>query len=207
MTTYYVWTGEFYHADVTLNKLRKLAKNYVLSPFELSYIKVLETAYFAYISSYTNCINSFTDGLKISQDAGFNIWDNHLLSSAAMCAISCKDLLKAEEFINKMLLTINNNIPYDEMYHHNFIGFCPIIFTELCVKALESGIEVEYVKELIRKRGLFPDTSPHEIENWPWELKIYTLGQFKLEKDGKPIQFSGKIQQKPLEMLSNKHSH
>jgi hypothetical protein len=63
------------------------------------------------------------------------------------------------------------------------------------------GIEVEYVRNLIRKRNLHPDPLGRTLENWPWPLKIYTLGQFELIKDGKPIRFSRKIQQKPLSML------
>ncbi len=71
----------------------------------------------------------------------------------------------------------------------------------LCEKALEAGIEVEYVQDLIRKRHLTPEKPPLHLENWPWPVKIYTLGKFELFKDGKPIQFSRKAQQKPLSVL------
>jgi hypothetical protein len=50
----------------------------------------------------------------------------------------------------------------------NMEGWLPSVMTELCLKALDSGIEVEYVKNLIRKRGLVPDTPPFECEDWPW---------------------------------------
>jgi two-component SAPR family response regulator len=39
------------------------------------------------------------------------------------------------------------------------------------------------------------------LENWPWPLKVFTLGRFELLKDGQPIQSSRKIQQKPLSLL------
>ncbi len=71
----------------------------------------------------------------------------------------------------------------------------------LCEKALEAGIEVEYVQELIRRLNILPETPPLHLENWPWPLKINTLGSFALWKDGKPIRFSRKAQQKPLSML------
>jgi len=38
-------------------------------------------------------------------------------------------------------------------------------------------------------------------EQSPWPLKIYTFGRFNLVREGTPMTFSGKIQQKPLEML------
>ncbi|KAA0243675.1 MAG: hypothetical protein DPW20_08105 [Candidatus Brocadia sp.] len=86
----------------------------------------------------------------------------------------------------------------------NFIG-CFIwrfdIMPRLCVKALEAGIEVAYVRHLIRKRNLIPDDPPIQCENWPWPIKIFTLGRFMILKEDKPIQFAGKVQHKPLEML------
>ena len=83
----------------------------------------------------------------------------------------------------------------------NTVLWNPSQMTQLCMKALETGIEVEYVRNLIRKRNLIPDKPPLEIESWPSPLKIYTLGRFGLVKDGKPLRFSGKIQQKPLSLL------
>jgi len=73
--------------------------------------------------------------------------------------------------------------------------------SRLCIKALDAGIEVEYVQEFIRRFRIVPDRAALHLENWPWPLKIYTLGQFRVEKDGSPIQFSRKVQQKPLSML------
>ena len=83
----------------------------------------------------------------------------------------------------------------------NTVLWHPLQMTQLCIKAMETGIEVEYVRNLIHKRKLIPDKPPLEIENWPWPLKIYTLGRFELVKEGKPLRFSGKIQQKPLSIL------
>jgi DNA-binding SARP family transcriptional activator len=77
----------------------------------------------------------------------------------------------------------------------------PAVTARLCIKALEEGIEVPYVQEIIRKRRLNPEKLPLHLENWPWPLKIYTLGNFELLKDDKPLQFSQKVQKKPLLML------
>jgi LuxR family maltose regulon positive regulatory protein len=77
----------------------------------------------------------------------------------------------------------------------------PYGVARLCEKALEAGMEVEYVLELIRRLNILPEKPPLHLENWPWPLKINTLGSFELWKDGKPIRFSRKAQQKPLSML------
>ncbi|MCJ7493259.1 MAG: hypothetical protein MUP68_03350, partial [Deltaproteobacteria bacterium] len=88
----------------------------------------------------------------------------------------------------------------EEGYFNTFIDR-PFAMARLCVAALEAGIEVEYVRDLIRKRNLVPDQPPLHLENWPWLLKISTLGRFAILKDGKPVQFSRKVQQKPLSVL------
>src|SRR3990172_5374334 len=85
----------------------------------------------------------------------------------------------------------------------------PEVMSLLCAKALEHGIEVEYVRDLIRKRNLNPPSPPFakggmggvQMDSWPWPIRIHTLGRFELLKDGKPVRFSGKVQKKPLEML------
>lgn len=71
----------------------------------------------------------------------------------------------------------------------------------LCGKALEAGIEIDYVQYLIRRRGLVPDESLYHLESWPWPLKIYTLGSFEMVRDGEVVQFAGKVQRKPLLLL------
>ena len=83
----------------------------------------------------------------------------------------------------------------------NFAGWQPSMMARLCVKALEAGIEVEYVQGLVRKRNLIPDAPPLWIENWPWPLKVFTLGRFSLMIDGKPLRFRGKARRKLLELL------
>jgi len=77
----------------------------------------------------------------------------------------------------------------------------PFVTANLCARALDNGIEVGYVQDIILKHNLIPDKPPLHVENWPWALKIFTLGRFALVKDGRPVRFSGKAQEKPLSML------
>jgi ATP/maltotriose-dependent transcriptional regulator MalT/two-component SAPR family response regulator len=75
------------------------------------------------------------------------------------------------------------------------------ITTRLFTTALEHGIEVDYVQELIRKRKLAPTPEVLHLETWPFPVRIYTLGRFSVLIDGQPLQFTGKAQRKPLELL------
>jgi len=77
----------------------------------------------------------------------------------------------------------------------------PTVTAKLCAKALEAGIEVEYVREIIQKRHLILEKDSLLLEHWPWPLKIYTLGRFLILKDEKPLAYSRKAQEKPLLIL------
>jgi LuxR family maltose regulon positive regulatory protein len=83
----------------------------------------------------------------------------------------------------------------------NLYMWLPGVMEDIMAKALDSGIDVPYVQDLVRKNSLFPESASLGVENWPWPLKIYTLGRFGIVKDGRPIRFSGKVQQKPLSLL------
>jgi LuxR family maltose regulon positive regulatory protein len=82
---------------------------------------------------------------------------------------------------------------------HHYLG--PVfwlrrIMPGLCAEALRAGIEVEYVRQLIYKRGLLPEDTT--IEDWPWLVKIYTLGQFKVVVNDRPLEDT---QAKPYKLL------
>lgn len=83
----------------------------------------------------------------------------------------------------------------------NYHMWRPDIMARLCVLALEEGIEIQYVKTLIQKRNIFPDEAPVIISNWPWELKIFIMGEFSIIKNGSRMKFGRKIPRKPMEML------
>ena len=75
------------------------------------------------------------------------------------------------------------------------------VMAGLCARALEEGIEVDYVRGLIQRRGLVPENPPVDVEVWPWPIKIFTLGRFELLRDGAPVGFARKVQRKPLALL------
>lgn len=83
----------------------------------------------------------------------------------------------------------------------NMYWWQPDTMARLCMRALREGIETEYVSSLIQRRGLMPKEPPIAMEEWPWPVKVYTLGRFELQINGVPVQPRGKVQKKPLEML------
>ncbi len=79
--------------------------------------------------------------------------------------------------------------------------YSPFI-SELCSRALSEGIEINYVKMLVRVNRLVPPSSFYPyLENWPWALRINVLDRFEILKNDEPIQFPRKIQKMPLMLL------
>ncbi len=96
----------------------------------------------------------------------------------------------------KKALSIGREKGYVNTYYWQ-----PSVMANLCKKALEAGIEVDYVQNLIRKRNLMPDPPPYECEQWQWPLKINTLGRFELMKNQEPIAFPSKAPRRTLSLL------
>jgi DNA-binding SARP family transcriptional activator len=83
----------------------------------------------------------------------------------------------------------------------NFPGWRTPFMTELYAEALNSGIEPDFVRDSIRRRNILPEESSTVMTDWPWRIRIYTLGHFETVIDGEPLRFRGKQQRKPLELL------
>lgn len=77
----------------------------------------------------------------------------------------------------------------------------PKMMRSLCINAFKADIETDYTRKLIRTQNLNPSAESMGIEQWPWEIQIYSLGQFTVLKRGQPIEFATKAQKRPLELL------
>lgn len=71
----------------------------------------------------------------------------------------------------------------------------------LCRKALERDIEVEYSRAFIKTGFLHEPRPPLDLENWPWPIKIHSLGRFEIQREEQQIRSEGKAQHKPMELL------
>lgn len=86
-----------------------------------------------------------------------------------------------------------NGYAYVKMFRYS-----PIV-SRIFAAALRHGFEAEYVKNQIRTlRTESPD--PY-IENWPWPVRVFTLGRFEIRIDGSKLEFTGKSPRKSLALL------
>src|SRR5438034_2481382 len=80
-----------------------------------------------------------------------------------------------------------------------FMRSRPDLAARLANHALQHGIETEYVRTLIERNALVApaDAGPA----WPFRLRVRVLGGFELVRNGQPVRFTGKAQQRPLDLL------
>jgi len=80
-----------------------------------------------------------------------------------------------------------------------FMRSRPDLAARLANFALQHGIETEFVRALIERNAL---VAPSDASaDWPFRLRIRLLGGFELVRDGHPVTFTGKAQQRPLDLL------
>ncbi len=83
--------------------------------------------------------------------------------------------------------------------HTVFLRNRPDLAARLASFALDHDIESDYVLMLISRNGL---RAPADAGGkWPFPLRVRALGGFELVRGGEPIRFTGKAQQRPLDLL------
>jgi ATP/maltotriose-dependent transcriptional regulator MalT len=75
----------------------------------------------------------------------------------------------------------------------------PGTLSRLCALALDRGIEREFVRQTIARRGLPPPAA--DEERWPWRVRVRAFGAFEIAVDGEPLENGTKPQRKPVELL------
>lgn len=69
----------------------------------------------------------------------------------------------------------------------------------LCAYALDRDIEVGFVRDMIREYALKPPASAPD--QWPWSIRVRTLGQFDLALKDQPPTFTRKAPKRLLQLL------
>ncbi|TVM00743.1 MAG: hypothetical protein CV080_06505 [Candidatus Kuenenia stuttgartiensis] len=154
---------------------------------------------FAARGEYREAISWLNRAQQIGRQTKSKLIKHMCLLTKAWLALECSGKGTSEE---EGLAALRKAMSFGR--EHRFINcflWRPEVVSRLCIKALEAGIEAEYVRELVRTRKLVPDTPPLGCENWPWPLKIFTLGRFTLLKEDSPVSMSGKVPRKPLELI------
>jgi len=89
---------------------------------------------------------------------------------------------------------------YTPIYHRESLA-------ALYAMGLEANLEVEFLQTIIRRQRLLPQAAESTPENWPWPVRIYTLGRFAVAKDGPSVETHSKASRKPIELLKALIAH
>ncbi|MGH8501558.1 MAG: hypothetical protein ACREVE_03630 [Gammaproteobacteria bacterium] len=82
------------------------------------------------------------------------------------------------------------------------MGYAPGPLRLFAARALEYDVEPDYARKILAANpGVAGNAPPAHLEAWPWALKVYTLGSFRLVKHGVPVTFGRKPPRRPLQIL------
>ena len=128
---------------------------------------------------------------ELSVGTGSFLVNTFLKADHALSAGDEKDALQTLR--QAMMLAKNHSLQFLEWLHPNMVE-------RLLKKALESNIETDFATRLLTRYHEHGASDINTIE--PEDiLRVYTLGKFSIIKGGSPIKFSGKAQQRPLDLL------
>ena len=80
-------------------------------------------------------------------------------------------------------------------------GWEPRELAELCALALDTDVEPEFARALVREGKLVPEAPPLRVQRWPWSLRIVSCGGFECLRDEASIELSAKGSGRPMELL------
>ncbi len=158
-----------FHTDRALKYV-----NEIEAPVFISFTHFLNAIALHRLGKREEAIDQLQKGSLIATDIKSKLLEFNSLLTQSYFAFD-----QEEEGSGLRLLNRAFALGKDQRFLNTFSGD-PSMTARLCAKALEAGIEVEYVQEIIRKRNLIPDKESFQLEHWPWPLKIYTLGQFSV---------------------------
>lgn len=85
-------------------------------------------------------------------------------------------------------------------YRH-FICWPATMVGRACELALQHGIQRDYAQRLIQFNRIAPSATGAVLDDWPWPVRIRTLGRFSILVNGQPPPSGRKLQKVPLRLL------
>ena len=180
----------YYHAELSLKFNSKVG-----AQTTLAFNHLLMAYVMIELGEYHQASEHIDDAFSTGSQVKSSLFKSYALLMEAQSALDQGNEASGLASLRKVLTYWKKHV-----FLHSFLDI-PSKTAGLYAKALEKGIEVDYLQDIIRKRNLIPDEPPVHLDNWPWAIQIFALGRFEMVIDGKPFKFPKKAQKKPLEML------
>ncbi len=117
------------------------------------------------------------------------------LLNRAQFALSRDDFRSADEALREALA-----LGREQDYRH-LPFWTHEDYTSLLLRALQCRIESQYVHCVIAAQKISPGEAVGPFSDWPWPVRIYTLGRFEIVLNDVAVVFTGKVQRRPLDLL------
>jgi len=173
-----------------LESWRRAAHTYALKIHEASALVALAATHYEQ-DALDLALAAVEEGRKLTADSCLREEYGDLTMVGALVSSALGNRAQARAFLEEVfsegtpmlwaMSLVPNNVP-----------------ANVCALALKEGIAIAEASELIRRFRLSPP-SP-DIADWPWPLRIRTLGEFVIEAE-EAMQGGRKVQRKPLELL------
>src|SRR3990172_5624050 len=155
------------------------------APFPMAVTSLGAAVIYHELKNCDESVRQFKRAMNIAEDMNSPALLHMCNLAAAQFAFDLKKEAEGREALRKAM-AIGKGQGYLNTY-----WWRQDVMARLSAKALEYGIEVEYVRDLIRKRNLNPPSPPFAkggmggiwMDSWPWPIRIKTLGRFERVKD------------------------
>lgn len=132
------------------------------------------------------------EGLRFARECKVRTWDACFVLVLAWCRYEQGDQREADRLLEQAI-DVGGDGTY--RYFRWLLQGC----RKMLSVALQRGIRTQSVLKIVRH---FRYTAPDPLqENWPWPVKIRTLGKFEIEVGGQPLSFGRKTPKRLLSLL------
>jgi len=176
------------HALVALESVSKLG-----GAFFSIYWKIAAATSFTMLGEHEQCAQLLADAWSESAGTFLASYQINILLVRAYSALMCSRREEAHGCIRELLVLARRNDSW--RFLQTEFPLREVVLEE----ALAAGIETDLVSTIIRSFGL--KASRPDMDNWPWPVKVYTLGKFEVLVDDKRFEPSRKSPRRPLALL------
>jgi DNA-binding SARP family transcriptional activator len=133
------------------------------------------------------------EGLRWASGSWLECYQTNLLMSRAYSLLLRGERSAAHAVMARMLELARENDWW------TYLRIVPNVKDIVVREAVAASIDPPFCKRLVRELRVSPGSEPPE--QWPWEVRLYALGPFLVERHGAPLAFGRKAQKRPLALL------
>ncbi len=119
LTFYHFYMGNMSMSARVVDQLRTEVASGEISPLMAISVKTIEAIYdFMASADFASSLGSVSDGLRMAEETGIHIWDNHIAGHGCAAALSIGDTALAGEYLARMKMNLARMRSFDAEYFY-----------------------------------------------------------------------------------------